>query len=252
MPIASPPLAGNNLFASLPGSDQQRVLAQCESVELQLNETVVEANASIQYVYFPTTAYVSLITPKGAADSVEVGMVGSEGMLGASLLLDVRQSPLVGLVQGAGKAYRIKADIFTGLVNEITSWRNTLNRYFYFLTQQIAQTAACNRFHSVDARLARWLLMTADRAHGTRFKLTHEFLAYMLGARRAGITEAAGRLQDNKLIQYSRGNLTVLDHKGLKDAACPCYAALNDMYAKSVGVVQRNTLRPKPKGAMLE
>jgi len=239
----APPRAGNSLILSLPRAERDSILSACDSVELDLNQTICEANDPIRHVYFPATAYISLITPNDAAASLEVGMVGSEGMFGTALLLDIKRSPFTGLVQGSGSAFRMTAAKFKRAINDNSSFRRRLNSYFYFLTEQIAQTAACSRFHPVDARLARWLLMAADRAHGAKFRLTHQFLAFMLGVRRAGITEAAGRLQAKNLIHYSHGVVTVLDHRGLEANSCRCYGAANRMYERSVGLARNGRAR---------
>jgi len=222
----------NSLLASLPSSDAALVGEACEPTELIFGSNLYTPGDRIQHVYFPTNSYISLITPAGASESLEVGLVGSEGMFGVTVLLDVKTSPVLGLIQGAGPALQMRANLFTEVANESAPFRKILNRYLYILTAQIAQTAACSRFHSLDARLARWLLMTHDRAFSDTFRLTHEFLAYMLGVRRAGITEAAGRLQAKGVIRYGHGVLTVLDRKGLEKASCPCYDALNATYAK--------------------
>lgn len=225
----------NTLVADLPRADRDRFLAECETVDLKLGETICEPGDPIRYVYFPTGGYISLVAPIAAAESLEVGMVGDEGMFGVTLMLDVSIAPLLGLVQGAGSALRLSARRFKRLRDESAALRKILNRYLYVLTVQLAQTAACNRFHLLDARLARWLLMTEDRAHSNSYPMTHKFLAYMLGVRRAGITEAAGRLQAMQLIRYSRGAVTVLDRAGLKKVSCPCYAALEQTYVEQLG-----------------
>jgi CRP-like cAMP-binding protein len=225
-------LPANGLIASLPRTERDRVTGACEHAELDFGKPVCNPGDTIRHVYFPTNSYISLITPTGTSESLEVGMVGNEGMFGITLLLDVKTSPLMGLVQGGGPALRMSASRFAKVAKESEPFRQTLNRYLYVLTSQIAQTAACNRFHLLDQRMARWLLMTQDRAHSDTFRLTHQFLAYMLGVRRAGITEAAGRLQSKRLIRYARGELTVLDRAGLEAVSCPCYAALNTTYRK--------------------
>ncbi len=230
--VEQPFVPTNSLIASLPRSDRDYVGRSCEHSELTLGDTICEPGDAIEHVYFPTGSYISLITPADAAESIEVGMVGDEGMFGITLLLDVPASPLLGLVQGAGSALRMTANRFKLAVRESAAFRRTLNRYLYVLTSQLAQTAACNRYHLLDARLARWLLMTQDRAHSDTYRLTHEFLAYMLGVRRTGVTEAAGRLQAKRLIHYRRGELTVLDRNGLETTACPCYVASSKMYAQ--------------------
>ena len=233
----------NSLLASLSSRDAARVGEACEPTELIFGASLYAPGDRIQHVYFPTNSYISLITPAGASESLEVGLVGSEGMFGITLLLDVKTSPVLGLIQGGGPALQMRAKQFTEIANEIPPFRKILNRYLYILTAQIAQTAACSRFHSLDARLARWLLMTHDRAFSDTFRLTHEFLAYMLGVRRAGITEAAGRLQAKGMIRYGHGVLTMLDRKELETVSCPCYDALNATYAKHL------KLRPSGNGA---
>lgn len=157
-------------------------------------------------------------------------MVGVEGLFGIALILDVNTSPLLGLVQGGGYALRMTARRFVRAAADSKAFRRTINRYLYVLTTQLAQTAACNRFHQLDARMARWLLMTNDRATGNTFRLTHAFLAYMLGVRRAGVTESAGRLQALGVIRYARGLVTVIDRPRLEAMSCDCYDALNKTY----------------------
>lgn len=229
----------NYLLASLPRSDRELVASACDSAELPFGEALCQPGEAMRHVYFPTDSYISLITPSGATDSLEVGMVGSEGAFGVTLMLGVNESGLIGLVQGSGRALRMPVKRFRQLADDSKPFRRTLNRYLYVLTAQLAQTAACNRFHLLDARMARWLLMTQDRAHKATFRLTHEFLAYMLGVRRAGITEAAGRLQAKGLIRYVRGELTVIDRPGLEAVSCPCYRASKGTYEEYLG---------KPKG----
>ncbi len=232
---APPFLPVNALIASLPRTVRENVSDACESAELPFGEALCKPGDSIRYVYFPTDSYISLITPAGASESLEVGMVGNEGMFGITLLLDVKVSALLGLVQGGGQALRMPAGRFRQLTADSAPFRQRLNRYLYVLTTQLAQTAACNRFHALDARMARWLLMTHDRAHKDTFRLTHQFLAYMLGVRRAGVTEAAGRLQAQGLIRYVRGELTVLNRSGLEGASCPCYRMFKATYLQHLG-----------------
>jgi CRP-like cAMP-binding protein len=225
----------NALIASLPRSSRDMVLQKCDSVELELGVIVCKPGAQITHVYFPTTSYISLITPPGAVESLEVGMVGNEGAFGVTLLLDVATSPLLGLVQGRGLALRIPRRRFVELVNQSEPFRRVLNRYLFVLTAHLAQTAACNRFHLLEARMARWLLMTQDRAQGASFRLTHQFLAFMLGARRAGVTGIAGEFQERGYIRYSRGQLTILDRTALQQVACACYKSLNASYRRYLG-----------------
>ena len=228
----------NGLIGLLPANDREDAVRACEPVDLAMGEWVSKPGETIRHVYFPIDSYISLITPAGMSESLEVGMVGDEGMFGITLLLDVKASPLTGLVQGSGPALRMSASRFVRLAKDSLPFRQTLNRYLYVLTAQLAQSAACNRFHQLDARMARWLLMTHDRAHSNTFRLTHQFLAYMLGVRRAGVTEAAGRLHEKHLIQHRHGVLTVLNRVGLEAASCPCYGGFKDVYREHLGSAQ--------------
>jgi CRP-like cAMP-binding protein len=234
---ASPKRAAgeNRLLAALPERSRQRLLASCEQIELGFGDVLSKVGQKIRYVYFPTESFISLVTALDDGARLEVGIVGDEGMLGTSLILGVGTSPQHALVQGAGTALRMSAPAFIRHYQQSVELRRQLNRYLYVLMRQLAQTAACTGYHQVEARLARWLLMSRDRAHSDRFYLTHEFLAYMLGVRRVGVTHAASSLQEQGLIDYSRGAITVLDSAGLERASCACYRAGNVMYAQTLG-----------------
>jgi CRP-like cAMP-binding protein len=234
---------GNLLLASLPPADRLRLTAGHPPVDLNFSVTLSEPGDRIRHVYFPIDSFVSLITPGAGRAQLEIGLVGNEGMLGVPLLLGVNTSPVRALVQGAGRAWRVSATTFQREVALNAGLRAALNRYLYVFLSQLMQTATCTRFHLVEARLARWLLMTRDRAHSSQFHITHEFLAYMLGVRRVGVTSAALALQRRKLIRYSRGNLTILDVRGLETAACPCYSIDKKIYQRILGKATRTAGR---------
>jgi len=216
----------NSLLAALPRQAYSALLPRLTPVSLVFGDVLYEPGATIPDVYFPGRSMVSLLTVVDGHAALEVGLVGHEGMVGIPLALGVAVSPVRALVQGAGGALQMSAARFRKAFGASPALQRALNGYTHSLMTQITQTAACNRFHRVDARLARWLLMTRDRACSARFHLTHEFLGHMLGVRRVGVTEAASALHERGLIDYSRGNIRILDNAGLKAASCSCYAPL--------------------------
>ena len=222
----------NRLLAGLPAADCRRLIADREPVQLVADHALIEPGDRVRDVYFPIDGFVSLIASIDAHSHLEVGLVGNEGMLGASLALGVSNSPLRALVQGPGLAWRLDAATFRRELVRSTALRRSVNRYLYVSLGQLAQAVACTRFHFVEARLARWLLMTRDRANSDSFRVTHEFLAYILGVRRAGVTRAASALQRRNLIHYRRGNVEIRDLLGLEAAACTCYGSAKEMYAR--------------------
>jgi CRP-like cAMP-binding protein len=225
----------NRLVAALPRRDRQHLLAACTQVEITFGDVLCEAGERLRHVYLPLDGFVSLLIPVDGHASLEIELVGNEGMFGVPLALGIEISPLRALVQGSGAALRIGAASLRRELEHSAALRRSLNRYIYVLLVQLAQAAACNSFHPLDARLVRWLLMTHDRAHSDRFHLTHEFLAQMLGVRRVGVTNAAGSLQKRKLVSYSRGDIKVLDRAGLEAASCGCYQAAKDTYDHVLG-----------------
>jgi CRP-like cAMP-binding protein len=226
---------GNRLLASLPRKDGRRFLAGCETVDLSFSEVLYHAGQRIDHVYFPTDSVLSLISSLDGHSSVEIGMVGDEGMIGVPLVLGMTMSPLVAIVQAFGPALRMDAKQFTHQLEQSAALQRCMKRYIHVLMSQFAQTAACIRLHMDEARLARWMLMSQDRAHSDQFHLTHEFLSDLLGIRREGVTAAASSLRDKHLIRYRRGDIQVLDRNGLKAASCGCYQTDREVYASVFG-----------------
>jgi CRP-like cAMP-binding protein len=213
----------NTLLAALPRKVQQLLRPDLLPVTLVFGVVLQEPGEPIHHVYFPLNCLVSLLTVVENHLALEVGMVGREGMVGVSLALGITASPVRALVQGAGPALQMSAARFMSAFRGSPALQRGLHGYIHRLMGQITQTAACNRFHFVEARLAKWLLMTRDRVGSGEFQMTQEFLSSMLGVRRVGVTEAASTLQQHGLIEYTRGKIRVLDHAGLEAAACSCY-----------------------------
>lgn len=222
----------NQLLARLPRKEFARLLARCEQAELRIGEVLCQPGSPLRHAYFPTTGFVSLLASIEGSPALEVGMVGQEGMLGVHLALGVAATPVRAVVQGPGWAWRIGASALRAELRGSAALRRGLDRYACVVMSQLVRSSACLHFHPIGPRLARWLLMSHDRAHADSFPFTHDFLAHMLGVRRAGITGAAGMLRHKGLIAYSRGRLTVLDRGGLEAAACSCYAANERSYAE--------------------
>ena len=231
-PTTRPVHAANRLLTSFTHKDRQHFIAGCEQVELVLGHTLSEPGEVMRYVYFPTGGFISMIMPIAGGAKLEVGLIGDEGMFGIPLVLGINISPLQALVQGAGSALRMDAALFIQELEQTPALLKKMHRYIYVSMSQLAQTAACNRFHLVEQLLARWLLMTQRRAHSDTFHITQDFLAQMLGVRRVGVTKAAGALQKRELISYSRGSLHILDMAGLEAASCSCFRADKDTYTR--------------------
>lgn len=235
VPGTPPARSVNRLLSALPRGDRMSMIGRCEAVALESPDVLFEPGERLRHVHFPVTALVSLATPVASSAGVEVGLVGDEGMVGTPLVLGIAVTPLAGIVQRPGMSLCMGAAAFTRELQARPALRRLLDRYLFVRMTQLARSAGCTRYHLVEARLARWLLMTQDRTYSNAMHITHEFLALMLGVRRAGVTKAAISLQRLGLIRYSRGDIVVLDRPGLEAAACPCYAADRDTYRHVLG-----------------
>jgi CRP-like cAMP-binding protein len=216
----------NHLLAALPTSDFQRLASHLELVPMKLGEVLYESGVQLRYVYFPTTSILSLLYVMEDGASAEIAIVGNEGILGISLFMGGETTPSRAVVQSAGHAFRLKAVLLKNEFGRFGPTMHLLLRYTQALITQMAQTAVCNRHHSVDQQLCRWLLLSLDRLQTNELSMTQELIANMLGVRREGVTEAAGKLQDAGLISYRRGQITVLDRPGLEARSCECYQVI--------------------------
>jgi len=228
MSSAKSPRIENQLLAALPKKDYQALQRHLEEIPLVFEEILYQPNVLISDVYFPNSGIVSLLAAVNGRATLEVGLVGKEGILGLAVFMGVSNSHNRAVVQGVGSAMKMKATAFRKQCNDGGVLPRLLRRYSHSLMTQITQSAVCNQFHSVDARLARWLLMTHDRMGNDEFQLTQDFLSNMLGVRREGVSRAAGVLQKRKLIEYSRGRLKVLDRAGLEATSCGCYEVIKE------------------------
>ena len=220
------PVIANRLLAALPPTEYQRLLPELERVTLTFAEVIYEPGDKIRHVYFPSDSVVSLLATENNHAMLEVGMIGNEGMTGVSVFMGVDTSRTRALVQGAGAAVRMKSAVLRDEANQVSSLHRLLHRYTHSLLTQMSLSSACNRFHTLNSRLSRWLLMTHDRIGSDEFRLTQEFMSSMLGVRREGVNKVAGHLQRKQLISYSRGHVTVLNRKGLEEVSCDCYGTI--------------------------
>jgi CRP-like cAMP-binding protein len=223
----------NRLLAALPRKDYRKLLSVLEPVKLTFGQTLYESQSQIREVYFPNDCFVSMLTTVDADRAAEVGLIGSEGMIGVPMALGVAVSPFRAVVQGEGTAMRMATADFRRNFATSAALKREVFLFTHLLMIQIAQTAACNRFHVVTQRMARWLLMTHDRVNSNEFRITQEFLALMLGVRRVGVSVAMCVLRDRKLIHYRRGTITILDQAALVAAACSCYKTVKDTYSRA-------------------
>ena len=220
----------NGLLAALPDVDLQRWLPQLEWVAMPLGQVMYESGHPLSHVYFPTSAIVSLLYVMENGASAEIAVVGNEGVVGISLFMGGESTPSRAVVQSAGEGFRLKAQAVKDEFNRAGPVMHLLLRYTQALITQMAQTAVCNRHHSLDQQLCRWLLLSLDRLPGNELVMTQELIANMLGVRREGVTDAALKLQKQGLIRYARGHITVLDRPGLEQRTCECYAVVKKEY----------------------
>jgi CRP-like cAMP-binding protein len=225
--------AMNRVLTSIPPKDYKRLHAHLEPITLEFGQVLYEPGEPIKHVYFPIDSLISLLTAVDKRRTLEVGMVGNEGMAGMPFILGIGVSGVRAIVQGRGNALRMASAPFHTEFSRSQPLQEALYRYTYALMAQISQTAACNRFHDAGPRLARWLLMTRDRVGSDEFLLTHEFLAHMLGLRREGVTEAANALKQRKLISYTRGKMQILSVSGLKSSSCSCYQIVKGVFDRA-------------------
>jgi CRP-like cAMP-binding protein len=216
----------NHLIAALPASEFERLAPHLELVKLKLGEVLYESGGQLEHVYFPTNSIVSLLYVMLNGSSAEIAVVGNEGVLGISLFMGGETTPSRAVVQSAGHGYRLPAQRLKMEFARAGPMMHLLLRYTQALITQMSQTAVCNRHHSIDQQLCRWLLMSLDRLSSNELKMTQELIANMLGVRREGVTEAAGKLRDAGIIEYSRGQITVLDQQKLEQRVCECYAVV--------------------------
>lgn len=226
--LRAPPT--NRLLAALSKNEYRELLPDLEQFTLVFGELIYQRGAVVRHVYFPTSGIVSLLANVDGGGTLEVGIIGREGMAGMSAFMGVKTSPNRVLVQGAGTALRMKATALQRMTDNHGGLSRLLRRYSYSLWTQLSQSAICNSYHPIDARLARWLLMTRDRMETNEFPITQDFLSSMLGVRREGVNKAAGKLQQQRLVSYTRGTLTILKPRDLAAVACQCYRIIKKEY----------------------
>jgi CRP-like cAMP-binding protein len=229
----------NHLLAALPTSDYERLVLHLELIPLRLGDVLYESGDKLRYVYFPTTSIVSLLYVMEDGASAEIAVVGNEGILGISLFMGGETTPSRAVVQSAGYAFRLKAELLKNEFGRFGPTMHLLLRYTQALITQMAQTAVCNRHHSIDQQLCRWLLLSLDRLASNELTMTQELIANMLGVRREGVTEAAGKLQDAGLIRYRRGKITVLNRPGVEARSCECYQVVKTEFDRLLPYVVR-------------
>lgn len=225
----------NHLLAALPDDEFARLKPDLEPVALALGEVIYESGEQLEYIYFPTTAIISLLYIMENGATAEIGMAGNDGLVGVALYMGGSTTPSRAVVQSAGNAFRLRSKELQSAFGQGGVFQNLLLRYTQSLMTQISQTAVCNRLHSIEQQLCRWLLINHDLLPTNKLIMTHDLIANMLGVRREGVSIAAGQLQKKGLIKYVRGTITMLDRKGLETAACECYKVVKDEYDRLLG-----------------
>jgi CRP-like cAMP-binding protein len=239
-----PPPRTNQLLAALPDAEYARVLPHLESLSMELGRAIYESGSHQGYVYFPTTAIVSLLYVMEDGSSAEIAVAGNDGVVGIALFMGGESTPSRAVVQSAGHGYRLRENALISEFRQGGELQHVLLRYTQALITQMAQTAVCNRHHSVEQQLCRWLLLSLDRLASNELTMTQELIANMLGVRREGVTEAAGKLQAAGLIHYSRGKITVLDRPKLEARVCECYAVVKREYDRLLQPIIARQARP--------
>ncbi|HZP85627.1 MAG TPA: Crp/Fnr family transcriptional regulator [Burkholderiales bacterium] len=229
----------NHLLGALPADEYARLLPHLELIPMKLGDVLYEPDVRLRYVYFPTTSIVSLLYVLADGASAEIAIVGNEGILGIALFMGGESTPSRAVVQSAGHGYRLKAQLLKKEFGRFGPMLHLLLRYTQALITQMAQTAVCNRHHSIDQQLCRWLLLSLDRLPSSELCMTQELIANMLGVRREGVTEAAGKLQEAELIRYRRGKITVVDRRGLEARCCECYQVVKTEFDRLLPYVTR-------------
>ena len=235
----------NQLLSALPAEEYQRLLPNLERISFSLGEVVYDLGGRLDYIYFPTNSVVSLLSGMEDGTTAEMGLAGNDGVVGVALFLGGNTTPNRAVVQIAGGAYRMKAKLLQEEFARGGPLQRLLLRYTQALITQISQTAVCNRLHSVEKRLCRWLLLSHDRVKSDDLLMTQEFISNMLGGRRESVTVAAGRLQDAGLIHYARGRIKIRDRKGLEAAVCECYRIVKDEFDRLLGAGKEADLKTK-------
>lgn len=225
----------NHLLAALPASELNRLKESLDPVRLALGEVIYESGEQLEYIYFPTTAIISLLYIMENGSTAEIGMAGNDGLVGIALFMGGSTTPNRAVVQSAGNAFRLRSKALKFEFGMGGTFQNILLRYTQYLMTQISQTAVCNRLHTVEQQLCRWLLINHDLLQSNKLIMTHDLIANMLGVRREGVSIAAKHLQEKKLIKYVRGTITMLDRNGLEAAACECYAVVKEEYDRLMG-----------------